>query len=67
MKKEMTKKIATDLLKKGCSHVKGFYSKKKDKFFDADLVMEISEERANFRLEFPKNDKKKSSGKKKKS
>jgi DNA topoisomerase-3 len=67
MKKEMTKKMAADLLNKGCSHVKGFYSKKQDKLFDADLVMEVSDGRANFRLEFPKNDKKKAARKKKKS
>lgn len=41
MKKTLTKKMATDLLKKGRTYAKDFYSAKKDKTFAADLVMAI--------------------------
>lgn len=54
MKKTLTKKMATDLLKKGRTHVKDFYSAKKDKTFAADLVMAVESGRAQYRLEFPK-------------
>ena len=54
MKKTLTKKMATDLLKKGRTHVKDFYSAKKDKTFAADLVMAIENGRAQYSLEFPK-------------
>ena len=54
MKKTMNKKMATDLLKKGRTHVKDFYSVKKDKMFAADLVMCVEDGRAQYSLEFPK-------------
>ena len=54
MRKTLEKKMAVDLLKKGRTHVKDFYSAKKDKTFAADLVMRIEEGRAQYSLEFPK-------------
>lgn len=54
MRKTLDKKMATDLLKKGRTHVKDFYSAKKDKTFAADLVMRVEEGRAQYSLEFPK-------------
>lgn len=62
MKKGMDKKLAVELLKNGRARVKGLYSRKKDKKFDADLVMDIENGKAVFHLEFPE---KKTSGKKK--
>lgn len=59
MKKTLTKKMATDLLKKGRTHVKDFYSAKKDKTFAADLVMRVENSRAQYSLEFPKTPAKK--------
>ena len=59
MKKTLTKKMATDLLKKGRTHVKDFYSAKKDKTFAADLVMAIENGGAQYSLEFPKTPAKK--------
>ncbi len=54
MRKTLDKKMAVDLLKKGRTHVKDFYSAKKDKTFAADLVMRVEEGRARYSLEFPK-------------
>lgn len=54
MRKTLDKKMAVDLLKKGRTHVKDFYSVKKDKTFAADLVMRIEDGRAQYSLEFPK-------------
>lgn len=54
MRKTLDKKMAVDLLKKGRTHVKDFYSAKKDKTFAADLVMRVEEDRAQYSLEFPK-------------
>ena len=54
MKKSMDKKMAVELLKKGRTHVKGLYSKKKDSKFDADLVLGVEDGKARFSLEFPK-------------
>ena len=59
MKKTLTKKMATDLLKKGRTHVKDFYSAKKNKTFAADLVMAVENGRAQYSLEFPKTPAKK--------
>lgn len=55
MRKTLDKKTAVDLLKKGRTHVKDFYSAKKDKTFAADLVMRIEEGRAQYSLDFPKH------------
>ena len=54
MRKTLDKKMAVDLLKKGRTHVKDFYSTKKDKTFAADLVMCVEEGRAQYSLEFLK-------------
>ena len=54
MRKTLDKKMAVDLLKKGRTHVKDFYSTKKDKTFAADLVMRVEDGRAQYSLEFPK-------------
>ena len=59
MKKTLTKKMATDLLKKGRTYAKDFYSAKKDKTFAANLVMAIENGRAQYSLEFPKTPAKK--------
>ena len=54
MRKTLDKKMAVDLLKKGRTHVKDFYSVKKEKTFAADLVMRVEDGRAQYSLEFPK-------------
>lgn len=54
MRKTLDKKMAVDLLKKGRTHVKDFYSVKKDKTFAADLVMRVEDGRAQYSLEFSK-------------
>ena len=64
MRKQLDKKMAVELLKKGRTHVKGLYSKKKDSKFDGDLVLGVEDGKARFSLEFPK--KKTNSNKKKK-
>lgn len=54
MKKKVTKAMAASLLKDGRVFVKGLYSQKKDKEFDAYLVLDDTGEYVNFKLEFPK-------------
>ncbi|MGL5254832.1 MAG: DNA topoisomerase, partial [Brevinema sp.] len=54
MRKQIDKKMAVDLIEKGRTHVKDLYSQKKDKTFAADLLLDIVDGRANFKLEFPK-------------
>ncbi len=54
MKKKVTKVMAVSLLKDGRVFVKGLYSQKKDKEFDAFLVLDDTREYVNFKLEFPK-------------
>ena len=54
MKKKITKTMAASLLKDGKVFVKGLYSQKKDKEFDAYLVLDDTGEYVNFKLEFPK-------------
>lgn len=54
MRKTLDKKMAVDLLKNGRTHVKDFYSVKKDKTFAADLVMRVEDGRAQYSIEFPK-------------
>ena len=54
-KKELTKKMAADLLKKGKTAVKGMWSEKKGDTYDATVVMEDTGGKfINFKLEFPK-------------
>lgn len=52
-KKELTKKMAADLLKKGRVKVKGMYSEKKDTTYDATVILEDTGGKyVNFKLEF---------------
>ncbi|CAM2078043.1 MAG: DNA topoisomerase [uncultured Clostridium sp.] len=51
-KKEINKSIAKKLLKYGKVEVKGLYSVKKDKKYDAIVVMEDTGKYINFKLEF---------------
>ena len=63
MLKTIDKRMAAELLKSGKVRVKDLYSTKKNMYFEADLIMDASEDRVNFSLEFPS---KKPSGKGKK-
>ena len=52
-KKELTKKIAADLLKKGRVKVKGMYSQKKDTTYEATVILDDTGGKyVNFKLEF---------------
>lgn len=62
MKKSMDKKMAVELLKKGRTHVKGLYSKKKDSKFDADLVLGVEEGKPDSVWNFQKENKAQSEG-----
>ena len=54
-KKELTKKMATDLLKKGRTNVKGMWSEKKQAAYDAAVILnDTGGKYINFKLEFPK-------------
>ena len=54
-KKELTKKMAGDLLKKGRTSVKGMWSEKKGSAYDAVVVLDDTGEKyVRFKLEFPK-------------
>ncbi len=54
-KKELTKKMAADLLKKGRTNVKGMWSEKKGATYDAAVILEDTGGKfINFKLEFPK-------------
>ena len=54
-KKELTKKMATDLLKKGRTNVKGMWSEKKQATYDAAVVLDDTGGKyINFKLEFLK-------------
>lgn len=66
MRKKIDKTMAAGLLKNGRVHCKDLYSSKKQDTFEADLVMEVKDGRANFSLDFPKGNygKRKSSKKK---
>lgn len=59
MKKKLDKKMAQELLNQGRTHVCRLYSAKKDSYFDADILLDLSDGRANFKMEFPKGGKKK--------
>lgn len=54
MRKQIDRKMAEDLLREGRTHVTDFHSQKTGKNFTADLILEVKDGRANFRLEFPK-------------
>ena len=54
-KKELTKKMAADLLKKGLTNVKGMWSEKKGATYDAAVILDDTGGKyINFKLEFPK-------------
>ena len=54
-KKELTKKMAADLLKKGRTNVKGMWSEKKGATYDAAVILDDTGGKfINFKLEFPK-------------
>ena len=54
-KKELTKKMVADLLKKGRTNVKGMWSEKKQAAYDAAVILDDTGGRyINFKLEFPK-------------
>lgn len=54
-KKELTKKMAADLLKKGRTNVKGMWSEKKQSTYDAAVILDDTGGKyINFKLEFPK-------------
>ncbi len=54
-RKEMTRKMAADLLKKGRTSVKGMWSEKKGSTYDAVVVLnDTGGKYVNFKLEFPK-------------
>ena len=54
-KKELTKKMATDLLKKGRTNVKEMWSEKKQATYDATVILDDTGNKyINFKLEFPK-------------
>ena len=54
-KKELTKKMAADLLKKGRTNVKGMWSEKKGFTYDAAVILDDTGGKyINFKLEFPK-------------
>ena len=54
-RKEMTRKMAVDLLKKGRTSVKGMWSEKKGSTYDAVVILDdIGGKYVNFKLEFPK-------------
>ncbi len=55
MKKKVTKSMVASLLDKGRVHVKGLYSVKKDKLFDADIVLEDTGKFINLNLDFSNN------------
>ena len=53
-KKELTKKMAADLLKKGRTNVKGMWSEKKGATYDAAVILDDTGGKfINFKLEFP--------------
>ena len=54
-RKELTKKMAEYLLKKGRTNVKGMWSEKKQAAYDATVILDDTGGRyINFKLEFPK-------------
>ena len=53
-KKELTKKMAADLLKKGRTSVRGMWSEKKGAVYDAAVILDDTGGKfINFKLEFP--------------
>ncbi len=55
-KKELTRKMAADLLKKGRTSVRGMWSEKKGAAYDAVVVLDDTGEKyVRFKMEFPKS------------
>lgn len=54
MQKSIDAATATALLANGRVHMKDLYSRKKDMYFAADLIVEFKDGRTTFSLEFPK-------------
>ena len=55
-KKELTKKMAADLLKKGRTNVKEMWSEKKGSTYNAAVILDDTGSKyIDFKLEFPKN------------
>ena len=55
-RKELTKKMTADLLKKGRTNVKGMWSEKKQAAYDAAVILcDTGGRYIDFKLEFPKN------------
>jgi DNA topoisomerase-3 len=52
MKKKLSKKMASSLLKDGRVRASGLYSQKTGRCFDAILVLEDTGQYVNFKLEF---------------
>ena len=60
MRKTIDKQMAAELLKNGSTHVKDLYSAKKDRYFEADLLMKTQDDgKVEFSLSFPKKNYKK--------
>ena len=55
MRKTIDKKMAAELLKNGSTHIKDLYSAKKDRYFEADLLMKTEDGKVLFSLSFPEN------------
>ena len=54
-RKELTQKMAADLLKKGRTSVKGLWSEKKGSTYDAVVILnDTGGKYVNFKLEFPR-------------
>ena len=54
MKKKVDLRMAKELLESGKTHVTGLYSKKKNKRFDADLILQDTGKYVNLNLDFAK-------------
>ena len=54
MKKKVDLRMAKELLETGRTHVTGLYSKKKNKRFDADLILQDTGKYVNLNLDFAK-------------
>lgn len=52
MKKQLTKKMALELLHTGRTYVEDLYSQKTGRNFAADLFLDVKEGRASFKMEF---------------
>jgi DNA topoisomerase-3 len=59
-KKNVTRKIATVLLKEGRIHIDDLFSEKKNRTYGADVVLDDTGKYVNFRLEFDNTSNKKS-------